>query len=149
MPDAAAVRPNPITIEAFESCHIPLAAWNHLAHLNVAYLLLRAGPTLELATERMCRGVQRFNAANGIEQTPTGGYHHTLTVAWMRIVDTTMVVYGPAEGPEAFLAQHTHLHSKVLLRLFYSRPRIMSPEARHEWVEPDLAPLPRPPATQS
>ncbi|MGH7133603.1 MAG: hypothetical protein ACREJO_16860, partial [Phycisphaerales bacterium] len=84
----------------------------------------------------MCRGVQRFNAANGIAQTPTGGYHQTLTVAWMQILDTTMAVYGAAEGPEAFLAQHTQLHSKVLLRLFYSRDRIISHEARHGWVEP-------------
>ena len=132
----------PITPEAFEACSIPIELWNHRAHLTIAYLLLRDWP-LEAATARMRRGVQRYNAANGIEQTSTGGYHETLTVAWMRLLHTTMTVYGPEQNAEQFLQAHPHLLSRVLLRLFYSRPRIMSPEARHGWVEPDLAPLPR------
>ena len=133
------------TLSAFESCSIPLAQWNHRAHLTVAYLLLREHG-LEEATDRMCRGVQRYNAANNIRQTPTGGYHETLTIAWMRILHTTMGAYGPADGPDSFFEQHPHLLSKVLLRLFYSRERIMSDEARRGWVEPDLAPLPHLPA---
>jgi hypothetical protein len=134
--------PNPaITLEAFEACSIPLADWNHRAHLTIAYLLLRQHP-LEEATDRMRRGVQRFNLAKGIEQTPTGGYHETLTVAWMRVLHTTIGAYGGASGPEEFFAQHPHLLSKVMLRLFYTRPRIMSSEARYGFVEPDLAPLP-------
>jgi hypothetical protein len=133
----------PITLANFEACTIPIDQWNHRAHLTVAYLLLRACP-LDEATRRMCEGVRRYNAANGIEQTPTGGYHETLTVAWMRILDATMRTYGAEDGAERFLEQHPHLMSKVLLRLFYSRSRIMSQEARHACVEPDLAPLPRP-----
>jgi hypothetical protein len=31
---------------------------------------------------------------------------------------------------------------KKVLRLFYSRAQFMSPQAKHEFVEPDLAPLP-------
>lgn len=65
----------------------------------------------------------------------------------MRILHTTITVYGPADGPDDFFTQHPHLLSKVLLRLFYSRSRIMSPEARAAWVEPDLAPLPTPPSS--
>jgi ribosomal protein S18 acetylase RimI-like enzyme len=135
-------RSMPITIAAFESCAIARDQWNHRAHLTVAYLLLRQG-TLEEATQRMCEGVQRYNAAHGIAQTPTGGYHHTLTIAWMRVLHATMLAYGHADTAEQFLDQHPHLLSKTLLRLFYSRPRIMSREAQCGWVEPDLAPLPR------
>jgi hypothetical protein len=129
------------TLPNFERHSIPLDKWNHRAHLTIAYLLLRQFP-LDEAADRMRRGVMAYNAAHGIEVTPTQGYHETLTLAWMRVLHTTMTVYGPASDPEEFFQQHPHLLSKVMLRLFYSRPRIMSSEARFGWVEPDLAPLP-------
>ena len=131
-----------ITLNNFEICAIPLEQWNHRAHLTIAYLLLRAYP-LEEATDRMGTGIQKYNAAHGIEQTPTGGYHETLTAAWMRVLHATMTVYGHADSAEQFFDQHPHLLSKVMLRLFYSRARIMCDQARYGWVEPDLAPLPR------
>jgi hypothetical protein len=134
--------PQPLSLEAFESLSIPLAEWNHRAHLTVAYLLLREHG-LEAAIDRMRRGVRRFNAHHGIESTPTQGYHETLTVAWMRVLASVMAAYGPGESADAFLDGHPHLSSKVMLRLYYTRPRIMSAGARHAWVEPDLAPLPR------
>jgi len=151
-PTSAATTPTPgptptlaPTLAAFEARTIPLDAWNHRAHLTIAYLLLREHP-LEEATNRMRRGVQAYNAAHNIEQTPTGGYHETLTVAWMRILHTTIAAYGPGESADDFLAQHPHLLSKVMLRLFYTRPRIMSSEARYGWLDPDLTPLPTIPA---
>jgi hypothetical protein len=136
--------PHPVTVETFDACTIPLAEWNHRAHLTVAYLLLRSHP-LDEATRRMRTGVQKYNAYNNIPQTPTGGYHETLTVAWMHVLHATMSAYGHADTAGAFFDQHPHLLSKVMLRLYYTRPRIMSPEARYGWVEPDLAPLPRAP----
>jgi hypothetical protein len=36
------------------------------------------------------------------------------------------------------------LNEKRVLRLFYSRDRIMSAEAKATFIAPDLAPLPRP-----
>jgi hypothetical protein len=134
--------PVPITIENFERLEIPLAEWNHRAHLTVAYQMLREFG-LDAAIDRIRRGLKAFIAHHGIETTPTQGYHETLTVAWMRMLHTTMTVYGPADSAEQFLEQHPHLLSKVMLRLFYSRPRIMSEAARYGWVEPDLAPLPK------
>jgi hypothetical protein len=132
----------PITLDAFEQCIIPLEAFNHRAHLTVAYLLLREH-SLDDATDRMRRGVKKFNATHGVETTLTQGYHETLTLAWMRILHTTMQAYGPADTADEFFAQHPHLLSKVMLRLFYTRERIMSAEARAGFVEPDLATLPQ------
>lgn len=135
----------PITIEAFDARTIPLAEWNHRAHLTVSWLMLRRyGMDFDAALAHLRRGIQAYNALHRIEVTPTSGYHESLTVAWLRILHTTMSVYGPEESAEAFLATHTQLQSRVLLRLFYSRPKIMSMEARLGWVEPDLAPLPLP-----
>ncbi|MGH7244629.1 MAG: hypothetical protein ACREJD_14550 [Phycisphaerales bacterium] len=133
--------PTPITLQNFESCSIPREEYTHRAHLTVAYLYLRAHP-LSDAIIKMRTGIHRFNAAKGIENTPTGGYHETLTIAWMRVIDGTMKSYGSLGSPDELLAQHPHLLCVTLLRLFYTRDRIMSAEARASWVEPDLARLP-------
>jgi len=130
-----------ITLETFEACTIPREEYTHRAHLMVAYLYLRAHP-LQQATDKMRTGIHRFNAAKGIENTPSGGYHETLTVAWMRVVHSAMTSYGDEGGPDAFLEQHPHLQCRTLLRVFYSKDRIMSAEARAGWVEPDLVRLP-------
>jgi len=128
-------------IAAFEACSIPIEDWNHRAHLRVAWVYLdRHG--LDGAIERMRVNIPRFNAAKGIVDTIDMGYHDTLTVAWLRIIDATRLAYAPEADSEAFLDMHTQLHSKVLLRLYYSRARIMSAEAKARFVEPDLAPLP-------
>jgi hypothetical protein len=132
----------PATIENFESGAIPLAEFNHRAHLTVAYEYLRRYP-LEEATRRMCGAVRAYGRARNVPQTPTSGYHQTLTIAWMRVLASVMAAYGPEANAESFLAAHPHLESKVLLRLWYTRERMMSAEARAGWVEPDLAPLPR------
>jgi hypothetical protein len=43
---------------------------------------------------------------------------------------------------ESFCEAHPHLLQKTLLRLYYTRPRIMTLEAKARFVEPDIAPLP-------
>ncbi len=127
----------------FEACEIPLEEWNHRAHLRVAWTYLnRHG--LEAGTDLMRAGIQRFNAAKRIEDGLDHGYHETLTMAWLRILDAMMRTHGPEADATAFLDKHTQLSSKVLLRLYYTRDRILSWDAKRRFVEPDLAPLPRP-----
>ena len=53
----------------------------------------------------------------------------------------------PLLGPDAppsleFLEAQQQLREKKLLRLYYSRARFGSPEAKYSFVPPDLAPLP-------
>jgi hypothetical protein len=129
-------------IDAFESCLIPLESWKHRTHLRVAWIYLdRHG--LDGAIERMRVGIPKLNAANAIIDGIDMGYHDTVTVAWLKIIEATRRAYGLEADSETFLDSHTQLHSKVLLRLFYSRERIMSAEAKVRFIEPDLAPLPR------
>lgn len=130
----------------FEACEIPLEEWVHRAHLRVAWTYLRRHG-LEEATNRMRAGILRFNASKGIEDGLDHGYHETLTVAWLRILDAMMRTHGAESDATAFLEKHTQLHSKVLLRLYYSRDRIMNWDAKRRFVEPDLAPLPQAPGT--
>jgi hypothetical protein len=64
--------------DAFERGEVPRDAWTHDAHLVVAlWLLVHYGP--EEGGERVRIGIQRLNAANGVPQTPDGGYHETIT----------------------------------------------------------------------
>jgi len=128
----------------FEACEIPLGEWNHRAHLRVAWTYLRRHG-LDGAVERMRAGIPRFNASKGIEDGLDHGYHETLTVAWLRILDAMMRTHGAEKDASAFLEKHTQLHSKVLLRLYYTRDRILSWDAKRRFMEPDLAPLPRAP----
>ncbi len=133
--------PTPITIENFESAAIPLAEFNHRAHITVACLYLRALP-LDQATDRMRRGIHHFNAVHKVESTQTSGYHETRTLAWIRVPHSVMTNHGPGATVEEFLEQHPFLLCRTLLRLYYTKDRILSAEARRAWVKPDLAPLP-------
>ena len=130
-------------LRRFEDHSLPLEQWNHRAHLKVAYLYLLQF-SLSETQERLRTGIKAYNAAQGIQDTPTGGYHETMTQVWLQLVYTTLCQFGPAESADAFFDAQTQLQSKRTPLLFYSRDRIMSPEAKRTFVAPDLAPLPVP-----
>lgn len=90
-------------VEQFEALSMPLESWTHAAHLTVATVYaVKYG---EEAFERMSEGIQKLNAHFGIEQTPTGGYHHTLTYAYMQLIggileeNSTPPPFAQAHGP--------------------------------------------------
>ncbi len=128
-------------LRSFEDQSLPQEQWNHRAHLKVAYLYLLRYPYAE-ALERLRAGIKAYNAAQGILDTPTGGYHETMTQVWLQLVYTTLRQFGPAASAEAFFEAQTQLQSKRTPLLFYSRERIMSAEAKGAFVAPDLAALP-------
>ncbi|WP_395737012.1 hypothetical protein [Prosthecobacter sp.] len=128
-------------LRRFEDQSLPLEEWNHRAHLKVAYLYLQGLPFSE-ALERLRSGIKSYNAAHGIMDTPTGGYHETLTQVWLQLVAATLHQFGPAESADAFFEAQTQLCDKRTPLLFFSRERLMSAEAKREFVEPDLAALP-------
>lgn len=135
-------------LQRFEDHTLPIELWNHRAHLKVAYLYLQRF-SFEDTLRRLQTGIRAYNAAKGIKDTPTGGYHETMTQAWLHLVHTTLCQFGPAENADAFFDAQSQLSGKRALLLFYSRDRIMSPEAKASFVSPDLTPLPRPLSNQS
>ena len=135
-------------LSQFENQSLPLDHWNHRAHLKVAYLYLTRFPFDE-ALRRMRVGVRAYNAANHIVDSPTGGYHETLTCAWLHLVHMTLRQFGPAASADAFFDAQSQLGQKRSLLLFYSRDRIMSSEAKASFIPPDLAPLPIPLASNT
>ena len=129
-------------LSAFETCTCPLDQWHHRQHIKAAYLYLRRYP-FEAAIDRMRSSIKAFNAAHHVPESPDRGYHETLTQAWMRLVHCTLCEFGPSESADSFVDQHTQLLSKRALLLFYSRDRLMSAEAKLQFIKPDLTPLPK------
>lgn len=129
-------------LNAFEDCTIPSAEWKHRSHLKVAYLYLCQYPFAQ-ALERIRSSIQRYNVATHTPESLERGYHETMTVAWLQLVDFTLRECGPAGSADEFLDAQQHLLNPQALRFFYSRSQIMSWRAKTEFVAPDLTPLPR------
>jgi hypothetical protein len=129
-------------LQQFESATWPKAEWHHRQHVKVAYLYLRRYP-LEMASVKIREGIKAYNAVHKVVESPSSGYHETMTQAWLRLVHFILCEYGPAETADAFFEQHPELSQTKTLRLFYSRERFMTPEAKAGFLEPDLTPLPQ------
>lgn len=124
-------------LRAFEDLSFPADQFHHREHVRVAWLYLKSSDATR-AAERMTVGILRFANHYGATQK----YHHTLTLAWMRLVAAALV-----ETPEnydftQFLAEHQELSHKDLLKKYYSDELLQTMRARESWVEPDLQPLP-------
>ncbi len=128
-------------LSQFESATAPHDTWTHRAHVRVAYLYLRSARFNE-ALDRFRTGLHALNASHGTPDALDRGYHETITISFFRLIAATLAAFGPAETSDAFCDQHPHLLHKTVLRLYYTRPRIMSWEAKRDFVEPDIAPLP-------
>ena len=128
-------------VRGFEARTLPRERWTHAAHLTVAlwYSLQFDWPE---AVARVRRRIQLYNEANGIMTTPTGGYHETLTLFWMRVVRSFLEAERNEGRALVALANDLIAGSAVGLPLtFYTRELLFSPEARAVWVEPDLKSL--------
>jgi hypothetical protein len=116
-------------ISAVESCTIE--SFHHSDHVRLAWLYCgRFG--MPEASAKIVETIQRLAAHGG----QTDKYHHTMTLAWMRLVAAARGAGW--SGPEA----HPELLQKEALSAYYSPEVLSSAEARRSWVEPDRAPLP-------
>jgi hypothetical protein len=123
--------------EAFESLRIPNEMFHHREHIRLAWIYSREYPQ-EQALARMVQGIQAFAKHHGA----AAKYHHTITVAWMRLV--RHAACAPPQAPDfnTFAAAHVHLFHPRLLEYYYSKARLQSDAARYDWLDPDLRPLP-------
>lgn len=129
-------------LKQFEAGTWPFEKWHHREHIKVAYLYL-CRHRFEVAAQKMQSGILTYNAAHQVPEAPDRGYHETMTQAWLRLVYVTLCEFGPGDSADAFVDQHTQLLSKRALLFFYSRDRIMSAEAKRQFIAPDLAQLPQ------
>ena len=128
-------------VRRFNACAVARAEWTHAAHLAVGlWHVGRYGR--QDALQRLRAGITRLNESNGVVNSATGGYHETVTRAYVDLLADFAARHADktaAERVTALLADP--LSDKKALLRFYSRPLLESSEARLDWVEPDLAPL--------
>jgi hypothetical protein len=133
-------------LQQFESCSLPFSQWTHRCHVKVAYLILSKYPFDE-ALARIKASIQAYNKFNRVpDDGPLQGYNETTTQALAHIIAAVMQAYRethPVSNADAFYDMHPQLASKHILRLFYSPQRRMHPLAKTQFIEPDLAPLPK------
>ena len=101
----------------------------------------RYGP--DEARARLRSGIHRLNESHGTANTATAGYHETITCAYVLLL-AAFLDRCPSEmslPQRVVLLFGSELGDRQLLMRFYSTGRLMSPQARAEWVEPDVAPL--------
>jgi len=128
-------------ISSFEQTTLPRECWTHEAHVHVAWHYARSRPFDE-ALASMRAGIQKYNIVIGVESGDDSGYHETVTVAWMRIMHSMVQGRSAEEAFDRFLAAHPELLEKRVLLKYYSRECLLSPEARVEFVDPDITSLP-------
>src|SRR5260370_41763779 len=112
--------------EAFESLKIPNEMFHHREHIRLAWIYSRQFPQEE-ALGRMVQGIQAFAKHHGA----AGKYHHTITVAWMRLVRHAVRHSPQAPDFSTFSAAHVHLFHPRLLDAYYSKARLQSHSARY------------------
>ena len=120
---------------------LPKPEWTHEAHLVAGCALLdEAG--LAAAEARMPEMIRHYNVATGVQNTDTDGYHHTITLFYLRAIAAFMETQGDAPLAMRVTAL---LNSPLAHRgwplNYYSRELLFSVEARRNWVDPDLKPL--------
>jgi hypothetical protein len=120
-------------VRAFEFGSLSRSEWTHSRHLLMALWYLR-GHNRDTATRLIREGIQRHNEC----QENFTGYHETITLAWVAVIERFLAVRGLGE-PVSVLAGEllAKCGQKDYLLGFYSRERLFSDQARACWVPPD------------
>lgn len=123
-------------LSAFESASLPFNKWRHHEHIRVAYLHL-VQDEFAVAFPKFKARLLSLNLAHGVPDLPDRGYHETLTIVWLRLVEAVLLKEGPCRDSIEFCDRHPQLLFKFAPRFFYSREVITSSLAKAEFVPPD------------
>jgi hypothetical protein len=125
-------------VKEFENATLSRCEWTHTAHLTIAlwYSLKHAHPE---NGELIRYGIQNYNAAQGIESTPTSGYHETITLFWIIIAQKFISSVDTHDAllilTSLFIDQYSN---PKLVFDYYSYDVLFSAKARAQWIEPNL-----------
>lgn len=122
---------------AFISKKLPKENWTHVAHLTVAMWHLSHYP-FEEALGYMRTRIIAYNIAVGTENSTSSGYHETLTIFWIKVLD----YFRKANSHKNLLDTcNDLLISQLAYRslpfYFYEKQTILSPAARAVFTAAD------------
>jgi len=128
--------------EGLLACTLTKAEWTHEAHLAACLYLLAERPDVDVDAE-IAGVISRFNESTGCVNDDKGGYHDTITrayVAGVRLFLSQTAETGLAARVNALLRSPIGRRDWPLG--FYSRELLFSVPARRGFIPPDRAPLP-------
>ena len=127
----AAVKPE-LTVDAFESGTVDPDAFDHEAHVYVAWLYLERYPLLE-AVDRFDAALRRLTIKLGIP----GKYHATITWFFMLLIAERRDA-DPGSDWTRFRRNNDDLvRDGKILRRYYDSQTLASERARQSFVLPD------------
>lgn len=130
-------------LHGFETGALSRTEWTHGAHVAAAASYL-FGSDADTVLPVMRQRISAFNLAVGGANTPTSGYHETLTRFWLVIVEDYLRRSDPGSRLEAARLAVAEFGEKRAFHIhYYSGNIVQDTEARSQWKEPDLLPLPR------
>ena len=129
--------------EGLLSRTLPRSEWTHEAHLAATTYLLLRHREIDLDPE-LPNLIRRYNESVGGVNSDSEGYHETITRAFLHGV---RLFLSEADRSEPL---HELVNELLLTPMgrrdwplrFYSRERLLSAEARRNFVDPDLRALP-------
>jgi hypothetical protein len=124
-------------VRMFETCELPNECFHHRDHIRLAWIYLQRYGELE-AGRQMGQAIRNFAAHHG----KSDKYHETLTVAWLRLVQSAIARTPQAAKIEDLSIAAPELLDKRTIEKFYSPAALASDKARTSWVEPDRQALP-------
>ncbi|MGW4124387.1 hypothetical protein [Nocardia sp. NPDC004711] len=110
--------------------------FGHREHVHLTWLAVRRCG-VHAAIDLVGNGIQRTARYAGAPQK----YHVTVSRAWVELVGHHATESGEDDFT-AFADHHRALLDKRLLTRFYRPGTLALPQAKNDWVEPDLIPFP-------
>ncbi|MEJ0100849.1 MAG: hypothetical protein WDO12_14540 [Pseudomonadota bacterium] len=125
-------------IAAFEALELPRERWTHEAHLVAGHWYAwRLG--MPAALDEIRGRIRAHNESVGTTNTDSSGYHESITRLYMLVIDDHIARHS---GMPFAASLRALLASPVAARdwpfTYYSRERLLSVDARRDWVPPDL-----------
>jgi hypothetical protein len=126
-------------IAAFEAGSLPRERWSHAAHILAGACYVHSLGEAA-AIDRMRDRVSAYNLAVGGQNTPTSGYHETVTVFWIKLL-ATQTRDNESRSTFAHRVVYELAQVRNIYADFYDFDILTSTEARRTWIEPNLRSL--------
>ncbi len=120
---------------------LPAEEWTHGAHLCAGTAFWH-DLGLDGAETAMPSAIREYNISVGTQNTDTAGYHHTITLFYLRVIAQAFAApMGDDVGALATSLLNCPIADRAYPLRFYSKARLFSVKARRDWLAPDLKPL--------
>ena len=129
--------------ERFLARALPKEEWTHEAHLATTTWLLLRRPDIDVDKE-LPGLIRRHNESVGGVNSDSEGYHETITRVFLAGVRLFLSEAKPNEPLHELVNEllMSPMGRREWPLRFYSRDRLLSVEARRNYIPPDIAALP-------